>query len=172
MLTVHRLCACVHILDLGACTVVPAVGDPRRERPPAVYWHFFNVPTHFNVKLPVISGHLPNADSHLLVASTCYNGQCKQMPRFRWSFQPNIACAHPNLRPSVLSIFRAVVWWLTSNIREMPRHREWWTTWLRQINPFIGYVCFTTSRRKSHVFCLFNPRCRRTERWFLVLTNE
>ena len=92
-------------------TVVPALGDPRRERPPAVYGHFVNVPTHFNVKLPVISGHLPNADadSHLLVVSTCYNGQSKQMPRFRWSFQPKIAWAHPNLRPSVLSNFRAGV---------------------------------------------------------------
>ena len=52
-----------------ATTVVPALGDPRREQPPAVYGHFVNVPTHFNVKLPVISGHLPNADadSHLLV---------------------------------------------------------------------------------------------------------
>ena len=124
-------------------TVVPALGDPRRERPPAVYGHFVNVPTHFNVKLPVISGHLPNADadSHLLVVSTCYNGQCKQMPRFRWSFQPTIACAHPNLRPSVRSNFRAVAWWPTTN---MSRHRDWLTTWLRQANPFIGYVCFTT----------------------------
>ena len=63
-------------------TVVPALGDPRRERPPAVCGHIVNVPTHFKVKLPVISGHLPNADadSHLLVVSTCYNGQCKQMP--------------------------------------------------------------------------------------------
>ena len=98
----------VRIVD----TVVPALGDPRRERPPAMYGHFVNVPTHVNVKLPVISGHLPNADadSYLLVVSTCYNGQCKQMPRFRWLFQPKIACAHPNLRPSVLSHFRAVVW--------------------------------------------------------------
>ena len=95
-------------------TVVPALGDPRRERPPAVCGHFVNVPTHFKVKLPVISGNLPNADadSHLLVVSTCYNGQCKQMPRFRWSFQPKIAGAHPNLRPTDLSNFRAVVWWL------------------------------------------------------------
>ena len=93
-------------------TVVPALGDPRRERPPAVCGHFVNVPTHFKVKLPVISGHLPNADadSHVLVVSTCYNGQCKQMPRFRWSFQPKIAGAHPNLRPTDLSNFRAVVW--------------------------------------------------------------
>ena len=68
-------------------TVVPALGDSRREWPPAVCGHFVNVPTHFKVKLPVISGHLPNADSHLLVISTCYNGQCKQMPRFRWSFR-------------------------------------------------------------------------------------
>ena len=69
---------------MSSYTVVPALGDPRRERPPAVYGHFVNVPTHFNVKLPVISGHLPNADadSHLLVVSTCYNGQYKQMPRF------------------------------------------------------------------------------------------
>ena len=62
-------------------TVVPALGDPRRERPPAVYGRVINVPRHFNVKLPVIGGHLPNADadSHLLVVRTCYNGQCKQM---------------------------------------------------------------------------------------------
>ena len=93
-------------------TVVPALGDPRRERPPAVCGHFVNVPTHFKVKLPVISGHLPNADadSHLLVVSTCYNGQWKQMPRFLWSFQPKIARAHPNLRPRDLSNFRAVGW--------------------------------------------------------------
>ena len=105
-----------------AGTVVPALGDPRRERPPALYGHFVNVQTHFNVKLPLISGHLPNADadSHLLVVSTCYNGQCKQMPRFRWSFQPKIAGAHPNLSPKVRSNFRAVVWWPTSN---MSRHR-------------------------------------------------
>ena len=102
------------IISLGqillSYTVVPALGDPRRERPPAVCGHFVNVPTHFNVKLPVISGHLPDADSHLLVVSTCYNGQWKQMPRFRWSFQPKIAGAHPNLRPTDLSNFRAVVW--------------------------------------------------------------
>ena len=80
-------------------TVVPALGDPRRERPPAVCGHFVNVPTHFKVKLPVISGHLPNADadSHLLVVCTCYNGQCKQMPRFRWSFQPTNRWRAPKL---------------------------------------------------------------------------
>ena len=131
-------------------TVVPALGDPHRERPPAVYGHFVNVPTHFNVKWPLISGHLPNADadSRLLVVSTCYNGQCKQMPRFRWSFQPKIAGAHPNLGPKVRSNFRAVVWWPTSN---MSRHRDWWTTWLLQTIPFIGYVCFTTSTEKWRI---------------------
>ena len=74
-------------------SVVPALGDPRRERTPAMYGHVINVPTHFNVKLPAIGGHLPNADadSHLLVVRTCYNGQLKQMPRFRRSFQPKIA---------------------------------------------------------------------------------
>ena len=93
-------------------TVVPALGDPRRERTPAVCGHLVNVPTHLKVKLPVISGHLPNADSHLLVVCTCYNGQCKQMPRFRRSFQPKITGVHPNLRTTDLSNFRAVVWWL------------------------------------------------------------
>ena len=44
-------------------TVVPALGDPRRERPPAMNGHIINVPTHFNVKVPAISGHLPNADA-------------------------------------------------------------------------------------------------------------
>ena len=102
--------SCKHKKTRNSCrikytTVVPALGDPRRERPPAVCGHFGNVPTHFKVKLPVISGHLPNADadSRLLVVSTCYNGQCKQMPRFRWSFQPKSAGAHPNLRPTDLS---------------------------------------------------------------------
>ena len=87
------------------------MGDHRRERPPAVWRHLINVPTHFNIKLPPISGHLPNADpdSHLLVVIPCYNGQCKQMPRFRWSFQGKIAVAHPNLRLIVRSNFRAIV---------------------------------------------------------------
>ena len=96
-----------------SCTVVPALGDPRRELPPDVYGHVIKVPTHFNVKLPAIGGHLPNADadSHLLVVRTCYNGQCKQMPRFRWSFQPKIAHgAHPNLRPTVFSNVHAAIW--------------------------------------------------------------
>ena len=87
--------------------VVPALCDTRRERPPAVYGHVINVPTCFSVKLPVIGRHLPNADadSHLLVVRTCYNGQCKQMPRFRRSFQSKIAGAHHNLRSTVQSIF-------------------------------------------------------------------
>ena len=112
-----------HVARIIGDTVVPALGDPRRERPPAVYGHFVNVPTHFNFKLPLINGHLPNADtdSHLLVVSTCYNGQCKKMPRFQWSFQPKIAGAHPNLGPTVRTNSRAVVWWPTSN---MSRHRD------------------------------------------------
>ena len=67
-------------------TVVPALGEHRRKRPPAVYGHVINVPIHFNVKLPLISGHLPNADSHLLVVITCCNGQddaCIQY-EYRW----------------------------------------------------------------------------------------
>ena len=84
---------CMHVCI--TVVPVPALGDPRRERTPAMYGHVINVPTHFNVKLPAIGGHLPNADadSHLLVVRTCYNGQFKQMPRFRRSFQPKIARA-------------------------------------------------------------------------------
>ena len=100
-------------LYLDNHTVVPALGDPRRERTPAMYGHVINVPTHFNVKLPAIGGHLPNADadSHLLVVRTCYNGQFKQMPRFRRSFQPKIARGgHPNLRPTFCSNVHAAIW--------------------------------------------------------------
>ena len=97
-------------------TVVPALGDHLLERSPAVYGCVINVPTHFNVKLPAIGRHLPNADanSNLLVVRTCYNGQCKQMPRldsvnrcrvFGGHFNPKIAGAHPNLRSTVRSIF-------------------------------------------------------------------
>ena len=41
------------------------------------------------------------------------------------------------------ALIATTVWRPTSN---MSRHREWLTTWLRQINLFIGYVCFTTPR--------------------------
>ena len=101
--------------------VVPALGDPRREQPPDVYGHVINVPTHLNVKLPAIGGHLPNADadSHLLVVRTCYNGKCKQMPRFRWSFQPKIALGgHPNLRPTVCSNVHAAISLVTATSRQ------------------------------------------------------
>ena len=81
-------------------TVVPALGDPPRERTPAMHGHVINVPTHLNVKLPAIGGHLPNADadSHLLVVSTWYNGQCQQMPRFPWTLYAEIA-GIANFRP-------------------------------------------------------------------------
>ena len=76
-------------------TVVPALGDPCRERPPDVYGHVINVPTHFNVKLPAIGRHLPNADAdiHLLVVRTCYNGQCKQIQCFGGHFHPKSLAA-------------------------------------------------------------------------------
>ena len=47
-----------------ACTVVPALGDPRREQSRAVYGNVSNVPTHFNVPIrpsderpPAMYGH-------------------------------------------------------------------------------------------------------------------
>ena len=116
-------------------TVVPALGDPRREWPPAVYGHFVNVPTHFNVKLPLISGHLPNADadSHLLVVSTCYNGQCKQIPPFGGHFNQK-------------SLARTQTW-----DRQFAQIAMLSSGDQRQTNPFIGYVCFTTSTEKSRI---------------------
>ena len=76
---ISTLYCCLHSSPLFT-TVVPALGDP-------VYGHVINV------ILPAIGGHLPNADSRLLVVRSCYNGQCKQMPRFRWSFQPKSLAA-------------------------------------------------------------------------------
>ena len=149
-------------------TVVPALGDPRRERPPAMYGHIINVPTHFNVKLSAISGHLPNADSHLLVVSTWYNGQCKQMPRFRWSFQPKIAGSRPNC--DIYSSHKLPCCRMVTDEQYVTSSRVI-NRMIAAINPFIGYVCFTILRRKSHVFCSFNSRCRRKER-FLVWTKE
>ena len=116
-----------------------------------MYGHVINVPTHFNVKLPAIGGHLPNADadSHLLVVPTCYNGQFKQMPRFRRSFQPKIARGgHPNLRPTFCSNVHAAIWW--------------------------PQAIFHIESKWHHVvkvtYSMLNPRCWRRER-FLVFTN-
>ena len=120
-------------------TEVPTLGDPFVSGH-LLCGHLINVGlTYFNVKLPTISGHLPNADthSHLLVISTCYNGQCKQMPHFWWSFQPKIAGEHPNLRLIVRTKLRAVIWWPTSNVLH---HLKKWTMRLQQV----GYVRFMT----------------------------
>ena len=153
-----------------AGTVVPALGDPRRERPPDVYGHVIKVPTHLNVTLP-IGGHLPNAyaDSHLLVVRTCYNGQCKPMPRFRWSIQPKIARgAHPNLRPTVCSNVHAAIWWPQAMF-----HIE--SKFLRDEPRDCGNSDhFVTSVLRHYVvkvtYSMLNQRCWRRER-FLVLTN-
>ena len=77
-------------VDVGVrvrVTVVPALGDPRRERPPDVYGHVINVPTHFNVLIcpsderpPAMYGHfclvprVPVHDRNLL--GSVY-GQCE-----------------------------------------------------------------------------------------------
>ena len=47
---------------------------PPDGRPPAVYGHVINVSTNFNVNVPQISIHLPNADadSNPLVVRVCY----------------------------------------------------------------------------------------------------
>ena len=99
-------------------TVVPALGDPRRDRPPAVYGHVINVPTHFKVKLPAIGGHLPSADadSYLLVVRTCYIGQCKQMPR-----KSHVFCVKPAMSKKRTERFLV----LTSAQRVEPLLSSW-----------------------------------------------
>ena len=138
----------VNCCILGS-TVVPAMGDPRREQSPAGYGHVVSVPTHLPVTFPKTGGHLPDANSHLLVVRTYYNGQCKQMPRFRWSFQIKIAGAHPKLRWPARSNFHAAIWYPQAKfhieskcLRDQPRH--------------CGKSAprFTTSRRKKHAFCV------------------
>ena len=52
----------------------------------------------------------------------------------------------------------------------MSRHREWWTTWWRQTNPFIGYVCFTTSTEKSRI--LFVQHAMSKNRTILILDQR
>ena len=75
---------------------------------PSVYGHVINVTIHFDVKSPLVSRHLSNvdADSHLLVVSTWYNGQCKQILRFRSAFYSEIA----GIANFTRSNFRAFVW--------------------------------------------------------------
>ena len=131
------------------------MGDPRRERPPDVYGHLINVPKHLNVKLPAIGGHLPNADAdnHLLVVSTCYNGQCKQKPCFRWSFQHKIVrSAHTNLRPTVRSNLRAAIFDRKQYV--ISRVNACVMIHVIVASQTIWLHLFTTSRRKSHVFCI------------------
>ena len=76
--------------------MTPVVSD---HLPCIQYALLFNVPIHFSVKLPQISRHLPNGQS-LLVVCSWYNGQCKQIPHFRWSFQPEIAGTEISVLPS------------------------------------------------------------------------
>ena len=128
------------------------MGDPRRERPPAVYGHVVNVPTHLNVKIPAIGGHLPNADadSHLLVVRTCYNGQCKQMPRFCGHFNPKsftartLSCYPQFVQMSILPSGDRMQYFISRLNACMMNHV------IVAVSRF-GYICFTTSRRKSHV---------------------
>ena len=150
------------------------MGDLRCERPPAVFGHVINVPTHVNVKLPEIDRHLPNADtdSHLLVVRTCYNGQYKQMPHFRWSFHPKIVGAHPKLRLadrqfaqiSMLPSGDCKQYFISSVNACVMNH-------VVEANqpPLVTFVL------RHHVvkvrYSVFNPRCRRRER-FLRLTSE
>ena len=70
LISVYALHTCMGVSNYlvfesqGGITVVPALGDPRRERPPAVYGHVINFPTHFNVPIrpsderpPAMYGH-------------------------------------------------------------------------------------------------------------------
>ena len=142
-----------------ACTVVPALGDPRRERPPAVYGHFVNVPTHFNVKLPLISGHLPIKTRTLTViywlsalAITDSANKC------------HVFGGHFNQK----SLARAQTWdqqfaqiYVLSSGHQRAICHVIETGEPRDCRkPTTSFVTFVSRhQRKTHVFCLFNPRC-------------
>ena len=135
-------------------TVVPALGDPRHERPPDVCGHITNVPTHLNVKLPAIGGHLPNADSHILVVRTCYNGQCKQMLHFGDHFNTKslvartLSCDRQFAQMSMLPSGDRMQYFISRVNVGMMNHV------IAAVRPF-GYICFTASRSKSHVFYVY-----------------
>ena len=144
---VHTVPFCLFSADFYTCTVVPALGDPRREWPPAVCGLVINVQTHLNVTLPAIGGHLPNADadSHLLVVRTCYNGHCKQMPRFGGHFNPkslaarSLSCDQQFAQISILP---------SSDRKQY---------FISRINACVMnhvIVASQTTRRKSRVFCI------------------
>ena len=52
-------------------TVVPALGDPRRERPPAMYGHAINVPTQCNVHIRPSDERPPAMYGHFCLVRWC-----------------------------------------------------------------------------------------------------
>ena len=89
-----------------------------------------------------------STDSHLLVVRTCCNGQLKQIPRFGGHFNPKSLAVHTQ-QFSQMSMLPSggCKQYFISRVNAT----AWGTTWLWQ--PF-GFICFTTSRHKSHVFCV------------------
>ena len=133
--------------------------EPCRERPAAVYGHVRNVEIHFNVKLPQISRHLPNMESHPLAVNTsAIHGHCKPIPRFQRSFQPEIT-GTANLR----AIIRSNVHGSISGERKSKRLLD---DCGKLTSPFIRFNFEILWR-----LLFFNPWCRRRER-FWVWTSE
>ena len=60
-----------------------------------MYGHVINVPTHCNVKLPAIGGHLPNADadSHLLVSVPAITDSANTCRIFDYHLNPKSLAA-------------------------------------------------------------------------------
>ena len=94
------------------------------------------------------------------------------MPRFRWSFQPQIAWANPNLRPTVRSNVRAVIWWPQAIFHiQSRRMRDEARDCGKSVRapPLVSFVL------RHHVVkvmsSVFKLRCQRRE-GFSVLTSE
>ena len=92
-----------------------------------------------------------DADSRVLVVRTCYNGECKQIPGFRWSFQPKIAGAHPNLFHIDVCVMNHVIA-------------------ASATTPLVAFVL--RHHVKKVTSSVFNPRCLRRERFLLIWTSE
>ena len=133
-------------------TVVPALGDPHRERPPTLYGHFITMSRHISTL-----NYLRSADT------------CLTRTVIYWLSVPAIANSVSKCRvfgghfnsKSLAHILTCDRQFAQISVLSSGDHKQyfismpaWWTTWLW--NSSIGYVRFTTLRRKCHVFC-FQP---------------
>ena len=157
------------IMDRNMCvrTQQVAAHDGGRPRPPAVYGHFVNVPTHFNVKCFWSAATCLTRTVIYWLSAPAIMDSANKCHVFGGHFNQKSLARTPTwdrhfVQISVLSSGdqRAIC-----HVIETDEPRDCG-------KPTPSLVMFVSRhQRKSHVLCLFNPRCWRTE-WFIVWTNE